>query len=229
MTAPPTTGPASPRSGVRRLEHLARYDRPTIDAILDAGVVAHVGVVDAEGQPFVIPMVYGRDGDRVLVHGSAASRTVRAGAAGASMCLTVTLLDGLVVARSLFESSLRYRSVVVLGHATPIDDPDAKLAALLVLSERLMPGRVAEARLPNDTELAATRVFALPLDEASAKVSAGFSDDSDTDVALPVWAGVVPVVHGLGDPIPAPDLAAGIEVPPSVRSWSVSGPLSGGV
>lgn len=217
-----------PRSGdrIRRIPELAHYDRATIDAVLDAGMVAHVGIVDAGGEPVVIPMAYARSGDEVVVHGSVASRLMRHGAAGAAgapdgqrvVCLTVTLLDGLIVARSLFESSMRYRSVVVRGVPRSIEDPEEKSAALLALSDRLIPGRVSEARLPTEKELAATRVFALSLDGATAKVGDGFSDDPPDDVSLPIWAGVVPLETTWGPPEPSPDLADGIAVPPSVSA-----------
>lgn len=221
----PTTPDVAPvpapsdRTRIRRIAEHGRYDRPTIDAILDAGLVAHVGLIDRTGSPVVVPMAYARIGDRVVVHGSAASRTVRAGAAGLPMCVTVTLLDGLVVARSLFESSMRYRSVVVMGDALAVDDPAEKLEALLQLSEHLMPGRTAEARHPSTKELQATRLFALTLDEASAKVNDGFPTDDPADLALDVWAGVVPMRTVLDQPVDAPDLREGITLDPSVRAW----------
>ncbi|MFN8051612.1 MAG: pyridoxamine 5'-phosphate oxidase family protein [Acidimicrobiales bacterium] len=214
------TQPPSDRTRIRRIAEKAAYDRATIDAILDEGLVAHVGLVAADGAPVVIPTAYARQGDRVLVHGSAASRMIRTGAGGAEMCLTVTLLDGMVVARSLFESSMAYRSVVVMGTAVPLDDPDEKLDALLHLSDRLIPGRVAEARGPNARELAATRVFALPLDEATAKVSTGDVDDAEADLTLPIWAGFVPLALTAGAPVAVPDLVGGVDVPPSVRRWT---------
>lgn len=210
----------SDRSRVRRIGDLARYDRATIDSILDEGLVAHVGIAAADGTPVVIPMAYARDGDRILVHGSAASRLVRAGTAGVPMSLTVTLLDGLVVARSLFESSMAYRSVVVLGTAVALDDPAEKLAAVLRLSDRLVPGRVAEARAPTDKELAATRLFALPIVEASAKVSDGTVTDHPDDLDLPVWAGFVPVRLTAGPPVADAGLRGDLPVPPSVASWT---------
>jgi nitroimidazol reductase NimA-like FMN-containing flavoprotein (pyridoxamine 5'-phosphate oxidase superfamily) len=217
-TVPP--GPPSDRARVRRLADKARYDRATIDAILDAGLIAHLGLIAADGSPVVIPTAYARQGDRVVVHGSAASRMVRTGAGGAAMSLAVTHLDGMVVARSLFESSMAFRSVVVVGHAVPIDDPEEKLDALLHLSDRLLPGRVGEARRPTDKELAATRVFALPLDEATAKVSDHTIDDAADDLTLPIWAGFIPLELVSGSPVSAPDLAPGVPVPPSVAGWT---------
>lgn len=211
--------PPSERTRIRRLAEHARYDRPTIDAILDEARVAHLGLVAADGAPVVIPTLHARRGDEVLVHGSAASRMIRVGASGAPVSLAVTLLDGVIVARSLFESSLAYRSVVILGTARPLDDPDEKLAALLALSERVLPGRTAEARLPNAKELAATRVLSIPLDEATAKVSPPVVSDADEDVALPIWAGVIPLATVAGDPVSDPSVPAGVELPPSVRDF----------
>ena len=223
-TLPP--GPPSDRARVRRLADKARYDRATIDAILDAGLIAHVVLIAADGSPVVIPTAYARQGDRVLVHGYAASRMIRTGAGGAAMSLAVTHLDGTVVARSLFESSMAYRSVVIVGNAVPIDDPEEKLDALLHLSDRLLPGRVGEARRPTDKELAATRVFALPLDEATAKVSDHTIDDAADDLTLPIWAGFIPLELVSGSPVSAPDLAPWGPVPHSVAF--VSPPRAGG-
>lgn len=229
MTAGPTPpssrpGPGadapSDRARVRRIADKAVYDRAAIDAILDEGLVAHLGLIASDGTPVVIPTAYARQGDRVLVHGSAASRMVRTGAGGAPMTLTVTLLDGMVVARSLFESSMAYRSVVVMGTAAPIDDPDDKLAALLHLSDRLLPGRVGEARGPSVKELAATRVFSLPLDEASAKVSDHTVDDGPDDLSLPIWAGFIPVHLTSGTPRGADGLDPAVPIPPSVAGWT---------
>jgi nitroimidazol reductase NimA-like FMN-containing flavoprotein (pyridoxamine 5'-phosphate oxidase superfamily) len=207
------------RTTVRRLPEKQQHDRGALDAALDAGLVAHVAVVDGEGQPFVLPVGYARDGDRVLFHGSTASRLFRSLADGAPTCLTVTLLDGLVVARSVFESSMRYRSAMVLGTASAVDGP-AKLAALRAISEHLMPGRWADARPPNRKELAATLVLALPLVEWSVKVSDGFPDDADADLDLPLWAGVVPLTQEYGEALPAPDLRRAFPVPDYVSAWA---------
>lgn len=209
---------ASARTRVRRLPDKEVTDRSVLHAVLDAGLVAHLAVVDDDGQPYVVPVAYARDGDRVLVHGSTGSRLFRGLAAGAPTCLTVTLLDGLVVARSAFESSMHYRSVMVLGRCTVLRGT-AKSAALQVLTEHLLPGRWAEVRPPSRKELAATTVLALPLDECSVKVSAGPPDDPPEDVALPVWAGTVPIRESFGAPVPAPDLAPGLPVPTSVEGW----------
>ena len=194
------------------------HDRAALDAVLDAGRVAHVAVLDEQGQPFVVPVAYARDGDTVLIHGSTGSRLFRGLAAGAPTCLTVTLLDGLVVARSVFESSMQYRSAMVLGSAHPLEG-DVKLAGLQRISEHLMPGRWADARRPDRKELTATLVLALPLLEWSVKVSDGPPADAAADLDLPVWAGVVPVREVLGTPHPAPDLRGGQAVPTYVENW----------
>ena len=177
---------------MRRLSERGRYDRAAIDAVLDAGLVAHLGFV-SDGQPFVIPTLHARVGDDVYVHGSAASRTLRELAGGIPACLTVTLLDGIVLARSVFEHSMNYRSVVVLGRATHVVEPDEKLGALQAFTEKLLPGRWAEARPPTRKELKGTSVLRMPLDEASAKIRDGGPEDGDTpDADLDVWAGHLP-------------------------------------
>ena len=163
-----------------------------------------------------MPLCYGRDGEVALVHGSTASRAFRTLAAGAPACLTVTLLDGLVLARSAFEMSMRYRSAMVLGRFEPVTDPAAKTAALKVISEHSAPGRWQHVRPPTRKELAATAVLALPLAEWSVKANDGWPDDAEADLALPVWAGVVPFTVHAGPPLPAPDLAAGTAVPEHV-------------
>ncbi len=202
-----------------RLHERARYDREAIDAVLDAGLVAHLGFV-SDDQPFVIPTLHARLGDDVFVHGSAASRTLRALEDGIAACLTVTLLDGIVLARSVFEHSMNYRSVVVLGTAVPVGEPDEKLAALEAFTEKLLPGRWAEARPPTRKELKATSVLRLPLDEASAKIRDGGPEDGDTpDAELDVWAGHVPLVVEALAPVPDPSLRAGIPVPPGLAPY----------
>lgn len=212
------TEPPSERSRVRRVAEKAHYERATIDSILDAGLIAHVGVTGDDGQPFVVPCAYVRVGDDLLLHGSVASRLMRTAGAGAPICVTVTLLDGLVAARSLFHSSMHYRSVMILGEARVIDDPAEVLAALLALSDCLIPGRVTEARAPSRSELRQTRVVALRIDEASAKVSDSWPDDPPEDVMLDVWAGVIPLEERWGSPRPAPDLPTGLVVSPSIAS-----------
>jgi nitroimidazol reductase NimA-like FMN-containing flavoprotein (pyridoxamine 5'-phosphate oxidase superfamily) len=211
MTATPSPAPTA-RTTVRRLPERATYDRETVHAILDEGFVAHVGLATEDG-PVVIPMMYARDGERVLVHGSAASRLLRGGARGLEMCLTVTLVDGLVLARSAFHHSANYRSVVVIGRAERIDDLDARRAALDTLVESIVPGRTADVRAPNERELRATIVLALPLDEASVKLRAGGPKDDDEDMDLPVWAGVVPLSLVASPPVPDEAVAADIPIP----------------
>ncbi len=206
------------RTRVRRLPAKQIEDRAVLDAVLDAGRVAHVAVLDDDARPYVLPVGYARAGDSVLFHGSTASRLFRSLSAGASTCLTVTLYDGLVLARSTFESSMHYRCAMVLGRAHQLDGR-AKLRALETLTEHLMPGRWAEARHPNRKELAATLVLELPLTEWSVKVSDGPPDDAVEDLTRDVWAGVVPVHEAYGEPVPAPDLRAGTEVPGYVLGW----------
>src|SRR6478735_10940517 len=181
------------RTRVRRLPEKATEDVAVRDSILDGGRVAHVAVNDRNGDPFVLPVAYARDGDRVLFHGSTASRLFHRLSAGDPTCLTVTLLDGLVVARSAFESSMHYRSVMVLGECRTVPD-DAKLDALRVITEHLLPGRWDEVRAPLAKELAATLVLSLPLAEWSVKVSDGPPDDPESDLDAPTWAGVLPLV-----------------------------------
>jgi nitroimidazol reductase NimA-like FMN-containing flavoprotein (pyridoxamine 5'-phosphate oxidase superfamily) len=206
------------RTRVRRLPAKQVEDRAVLDAILDAGRVAHVAVLDDTARPYVLPVGYARAGDSVLFHGSTASRLFRSLSAGADTCLTVTLYDGLVLARSTFESSMHYRCAMVLGRAHQVDGK-AKLRALETLTDHLMPGRWAEARHPNRKELAATLVLELPLTEWSVKVSDGPPEDAVEDLTRNVWAGVVPVRETYGEPLPAPDLPAGTEVPGYVLGW----------
>jgi len=206
------------RTAVRRLPEKQVHDRASLHAVLDAGRVAHVAVHE-QGQPYVLPVAYARAGDDVLFHGSTASRLFRSLAAGVPTCLTVTVLDGLVLARSVFESSMHYRCAMVLGCSTVLEG-DAKLAGLERISEHLMPGRWADARQPNRKELAATLVLSMPLEEWSVKVSAAPPDDAEDDLDLPVWAGVLPMHEAYGDPVPAPGLRPGLELPSYVRGWT---------
>jgi nitroimidazol reductase NimA-like FMN-containing flavoprotein (pyridoxamine 5'-phosphate oxidase superfamily) len=207
--------PRSEASRVNRLPDRAAYEAETVHAILDAALVGHVGLVGADGRPVVIPMLYGRDGDVLYLHGSVASRLARTLAKGVDACLTVTVVDGLVLARSAFHHSMNYRSVVVLGTATAVDD-DEKCHGLEVITQHLVPGRWDEARLPNAIELRKTTVLRLPITEASAKVRTGGPLDDEEDLVLPIWAGVVPVAPAFGAPVPSDDLAPGIDVPASV-------------
>jgi len=205
------------RTRVRRFPKRGAYDRETIDEILDAALVGHLAFSAADGQPYAIPTLQARVGDEVWVHGSSASRTLRTVGEGIPACLTVTLVDGLVLARAIFNHSVNYRSVVVLGTARPVTDQERKRAALEAFAERIAPGRWADARPPTDQELKATSIMALSLDEASAKVRTGPPADEDDDLPLDVWAGVIPFETVRGDPVPDPKLRAGIEVPAYLR------------
>jgi hypothetical protein len=191
------------RTTLRRLPERGRHDRDTIDGILDEAYLCHLGLVDPEGRPFVIPTIHARVGDDVYVHGSPASRALRtAGGDGVDCCVAVTLLDGLVLARSAFHHSMNYRSVVLYGRAERVDDLDRKRAALDALVEHVVRGRSTDTREPNDKELRGTLVLRLPIDEASAKVRAGGPKDDDEDLGLDVWAGHVPLRLVPGDPVP---------------------------
>ena len=202
--------PGSERSRVRRHPERGSHDRALVHAILDEALVCHLGLV-VENRPLVIPMAYGRDGDRLFLHGASASRLLRALAGGVEACVTVTLLDGLVLARSTFSSSLNYRSVVAFGRATRVEGEEARRRALDVIVEHLIPGRTAEARPPNAAELAATEVVEFAIEEATAKVRTGPPKEPEEDVALPVWAGVIPSALTFGTPEPAPNARGGIE------------------
>lgn len=193
------------------------YDRATVHAVLDAARLCHVGFV-VDGQPFVIPTLYGRTGDRLFIHGSPASRMLRSLAKGVEICLTATVVDGLVLARSAFHHSVNYRSVAVFGVAHRLDDPAAKEQAMRAISEHVLPGRWSEARPPTAGELRGVTVLELALDDASAKVRVGPPRDDEDDYALPVWAGEVPLVTVAGAPVADPRLDPAVGLPPSVRS-----------
>ena len=212
---------ATPRSRVRRAPAQAKYDRGTIDAILDEALIAHLGI-EVDGQPYVIPTLHARMGDRVYVHGSTASRLVRRLEAGAPACLTVTLIDGLVLARSAFHHSMNYRSVVVLGTAHLLTGDQERREALDAFTERLVPGRSSEVRAPSRQELKGTQVLAMELTEATAKVRTGPPVDDAADHDLDVWAGVVPLVLAAGAPEPDPVLRDGIEPSAVVTGWTLS-------
>lgn len=184
--------PKTPRTTLKRLPQRGNYDREAINRILDEGFICHVGFA-VDGRPFVIPTGYARVGDTLLIHGSQASRMLRTVGQGIDVCLTVTLIDGLVLARSAFHHSMNYRSVVVFGNARVVDDPEEKLAALRALSEHMIPGRWDDVREPNERELQLTTVLSLPLNEASAKVRTGPPLDDEADYELPIWAGVIPL------------------------------------
>jgi nitroimidazol reductase NimA-like FMN-containing flavoprotein (pyridoxamine 5'-phosphate oxidase superfamily) len=203
------------RTEITRLRELASTDRAALDALLDSTRIGHVGHVDDDGRPVVIATAVVRDGDRVLMHGSTGSHWMRRLATGAPACLAVTAFDGLVVARSAFESSMHYRSAVIFGSCSALDGAE-KSEALDVITDALIPGRVAEVRRPTERELAATLVLVLPISQWSLKVSDDWSDDPPEDVAGPAWAGVVPWVTGYGTPVRRPELRAEIETPSSV-------------
>ncbi|MEA3203171.1 MAG: uncharacterized protein QOI63_846 [Thermoplasmata archaeon] len=205
-----------PKTQVRRLPQRGVYDRAAIDAILDEGLVCHVGFVD-EGLPVVIPTGYVRDGDRILLHGSRASRMMRHLAAGAPVCVTVTLLDGVVLARSAFNHSMNYRSVVVHGQATVVPE-SATNAVLLAYMERMLPGRWDAVRQPSAKELAATLAVELPLTAASAKVRGGPPMDEPEDLAFPAWAGVLPL-RTVVDPPRQDAQQAAAPAPAHVADW----------
>jgi hypothetical protein len=214
-----SASPASDRVRLRRKRERGVYERSVIDAILDEALIAHLGIADAGGQPFVIPMLHARRGDVVYCHGSAAGRTLRALAAGAPACLTVTLLDALVLARSAMHHSANYRSVMLLGEAAVVDQPDEKLAALEAIVEHIVPGRWADVRPPSENELKATSVLSIAIEEASAKIRTGPPLDDQEDYALNAWAGVIPFATAAMTPEPDPSLQAGIAPPPYVTRY----------
>ncbi|HEY0233355.1 MAG TPA: pyridoxamine 5'-phosphate oxidase family protein [Dokdonella sp.] len=206
-----------PRHQVQRTRQRADYDRATIHAILDAGMVAHVGF-STGAQPFVIPMLYARDGDTLVLHGSIASRLIGEVGAGIAACVSVTHIDGLVLARSHFHHSMNYRSVVAFGRASLVDDAAEKAAALARFVDALIPGRAAESRAADRNELAATHVLRFAIEDASAKIRAGGVKDDSADLALPHWAGVVPMRPAYATPEAEDNVAAGTAWPPSVRA-----------
>jgi hypothetical protein len=189
------------RTKVRRLSKRAVYDKTLVHEILDEGFLCHLGFA-VDGLPYVIPTLYARSGDRLFLHGSGASRTLKTLSQGVDVCATITLVDGYVLARSAFHHSMNYRSVVVLGRARLLTEPEERLEALRTLTNHLVPGRWEELREPNDLELNQTMVLALPLEEVSAKVRTGPPVDEEEDYAAPVWAGVVPISTQLGEAIP---------------------------
>ncbi len=208
MTEAPTE-----RTRVRRHPERGAYDRATIDAILDEALLCHLAWVTEEGHPRVIPTIHVRVGDTLYVHGSAASRTLRGIGDGRTICVEATLIDGLVLARSTPTHSMNYRSVVVYGIPREVTDAAERDEAQRALVEHVVPGRTADVRMPNGKELKETAIFAVPLDEASAKIRTGGPVDPPDDLASLAWAGVLPLRTTVGDPEPAPDLKAGIEAP----------------
>jgi nitroimidazol reductase NimA-like FMN-containing flavoprotein (pyridoxamine 5'-phosphate oxidase superfamily) len=203
------------RTRVRRLRKRAVYDKPRVHEILDEGFLCHVGFIQGN-QPFVIPTLYGRAGETLYIHGSGASRMLKTLAEGVDVCVTVTLVDGYVLARSVFHHSMNYRSVAILGRARLVSDPGEKLEALRLITDHIVPERWAEVREPNELELRQTMVLALPLEEVSAKVRAGPPVDEEEDYTRPVWAGVVPIQTRAGSPI------TDVRVPPGVPEVQLS-------
>jgi nitroimidazol reductase NimA-like FMN-containing flavoprotein (pyridoxamine 5'-phosphate oxidase superfamily) len=200
------------RTKLKRLPKRGHFDRETAYGILDEGFICHVGFAP-QGQPFVIPTGYARVDDKLYVHGSQASRMLRTLSGGVDACVTVTIVDGLVLARSAFHHSMNYRSVVIFGRARIVEDREEKMAALVALSEHIVRGRWADVREPNEEEFIKTTVLELPLVEASAKIRTGPPLDDEEDYALPIWAGVIPLSLQAGEPINDPRLPDGIEVP----------------
>ena len=213
MTLPP-----SPRTEVKRLPERARYDTEIVHGILDEALVCHVGFV-VDGQPVVIPTIHARRGDRLYLHGSPANRMLRTLKRQVDVCVTVTLVDGLVLARSAFHHSMNYRSVVVFGAAREVSDPVEKMAAFRALVDHVAPGRWDDVRAPNEKEIRSTLVLVLALAEASAKVRTGPPLDDEGDYALPVWAGELPLRTVPGAPVGDPRLAPGAVVPEHVTDW----------
>lgn len=206
------------RTRLKRLPKRGSFDREVVNAIIDQALYCHVGFVH-HGSPFVIPTLHVRIGDNLYVHGSAASRMLRTASEGIPLCITVTHIDGLVLARSAFHHSVNYRSVVVLGTATETEDAAEKNRVLEALVEHIIPGRWADARPPAPKELAATSVLCMPITEASAKIRAADAADDEEDYALPVWAGTIPLRVVSGAPAPDARLTDGIELPPYVSNY----------
>jgi nitroimidazol reductase NimA-like FMN-containing flavoprotein (pyridoxamine 5'-phosphate oxidase superfamily) len=204
--------PITYRTRVRRLAERGSYDRETVYSILDEAFICHVGFV-SEAKPVVLPTLYGRDGDRLYIHGSAANRMLRDISKGVDMCITVSLVDGIVLARSAFHMSVNYRSVVVHGRATAVEGGEEKARALKILSEHVIPGRWAEVREPSEKELKATAVMSIDLKEVSAKVRTGGPKDDADDMRRPTWAGVLPLEMQFGDLLPDELMVAGIAIP----------------
>jgi len=213
------TKPATDRVRLRRKRERGSHDRALIDAILDEALIAHLGIADSDGQPFVMPMLHARRGDEVYVHGSAGSRALRTLAAGAPACLTVSLLDGLVLARSAMHHSANYRSVMLLGTARLLGETREKHAALEAIVEHIVPGRWRDVRAPTQNELKATSVLAMRIDEASAKVRSGPPLDDEEDYSLATWAGVIPMLASAGAPLPDPLLHDGLAPPRYVSAY----------
>ncbi len=207
-----------PRNKVRRVPERAHYDKATIYQIVDEALICHVGFVQ-EGQPFVIPTIHARVDDRLILHGAKASRLLKHVEQGHEICVTITLLDGLVMARSVFHHSMNYRSVLLFGKGHVVNDKQEKLGYMEALTEHIMPGRWDDARRPNEKELKATTLVVLTIDSASAKVRTGPPVDDEEDYQLPVWAGVLPISQQVMEPIDDPGLEHVIPVPEYIRKY----------
>ena len=212
------TTTATKRTRVRRLPKRGAYDRETINSVLDEAFVCHVGFV-IDGQPYVIPTGYARIGDDLYIHGSSASRMLRSLTEGVQVCVTVTLVDGLVLARSAFHHSMNYRSVVILGKATLVDEPEEKNRAMEALTEHIVPGRWKDVRWPTELELKATSVLKVPIEEASAKIRTGGPVDDEEDYTIDIWAGVLPLELVSGQPIEDERLTQEIELPKYIQDY----------
>jgi nitroimidazol reductase NimA-like FMN-containing flavoprotein (pyridoxamine 5'-phosphate oxidase superfamily) len=217
--------PASKRVKVRRGPKKGRYDQETIHSVLDRGLVAHVAFAAGEDEVYCVPTLFARVADRLYIHGSAASRTLRALAAGAPACVTVTILDGLVLARSVFEHSANYEAVMTFGVFSRVEDKDERVKALEAFTEKVLPGRWSEVREPTRQELKGTSILGMPIIEAAAKVRSGPPDDDETpDAAIDTWAGVIPLQMAFGSPVPSPGLTPGTPLSDSVRRLLDGGP-----
>lgn len=209
----------TPRTRIRRLPELSAYDRATVDAILDEAVYCHLAWVGEDGDPRIVPTIHTRIGDTLYVHGSNASSTLRAIKQGLPVVIAVTLVDGIRFARSMFEHSMNYRTVIVYGRATEVTDRDELSRLFDAITDQVAPGRSKDARRPTDEELRQTTFVAIPLDECSAKVSTGQAEEPEADHALDVWAGILPLRLAAGEPVPDPLLRPGIPTPDYVASW----------
>src|SRR5215213_8164482 len=210
------------RNKVKRMPERGHYDAATIYPIVDAALICHVGFA-LEGQPFVIPTLHARQGDTILLHGAKGSRLLRHIQSGGEVCITITLIDGIVLARSVFHHSINYRSAVLFGSGAVIADDQARLQALEAFTERLIPGRWQDARLPNPLELKQTTIVAVPIESASAKLRSGPPGDEAEDYELPVWAGVLPLRQVAGTPVADAQLKPGVELPDYLRDFDARG------
>ena len=214
--------PVTNLNRVKRLPKRAAYDKESVYEVVDAALICHVGMVVEGGRPVVIPTIHARQGDNILLHGASTSRMLNHVGAGHNICITITHLDGLVLARSVFHHSMNYRSAVLYGSGRLLTDPDEKMAALEIFTEKLIPGRWDDARQPNATEAKATHIVSVPIDMASAKVRVGPPGDDDEDMALDVWAGVLPMRTVFGEPEADGLLKEGIEVPNYIKAYAAS-------